>query len=136
MRAKVKQNWKIVGPTIGGFVAWSIICISINTLVFLSFPSFFNEDGTSPFITINISMLALTLVYSLIAGGVNALIADTHHRRHAAVLSLLQLTVGTAVQASYWDLLPVWYHLSFLALLPLGIMAGAEFVRHRKVGPG
>lgn len=132
----MKQTWKIIGPTIGGFVAWSIICISINTLVFLSFPSFFNEDGTSPFIIINIFMLGLTLVYSLIGGGVNALIADTHHRRHAAAQSLLQLAVGTAVQASYWDLLPVWYHLSFLALLPLGIMAGAEFVRHRNAGPG
>ena len=33
------------------------------------------------------------------------------------ILAFVQLAIGIAVEASYWELMPVWYHLLFLALL-------------------
>jgi O-antigen/teichoic acid export membrane protein len=44
-------------------------------------------------------------------------------------LAAIQLAIGVAVQASFWDKMPVWYHLSFLALLAPGILLGARLAR-------
>lgn len=39
------------------------------------------------------------------------------------ILGVLLLVVGIAVQASYWDALPAWWHLTFLlAILPFALL--------------
>jgi hypothetical protein len=41
------------------------------------------------------------------------------------VFAFIQLAVGSAFEASYWDMTPVWYHLVFLALLvPTTVLGG------------
>ena len=41
------------------------------------------------------------------------------------------LAVGIGVQAGSWNLMPVWYHLTFLALLVPGALIGAKLRRGR-----
>ena len=36
---------------------------------------------------------------------------------HEHELTVLQLGIGIFAEVSYWELMPVWYHLVFLALL-------------------
>ena len=49
---------------------------------------------------------------------------------HGVALGLALLAVGIAVQAGYWDVLPIWYHLIFLALLlPMAALGGRLAVR-------
>ena len=40
------------------------------------------------------------------------------------------LVTGIAVQAGVWALMPVWYHLVFLALLVPVCLVGARLVGH------
>ena len=52
----------------------------------------------------------------------------------SAVLGLLLLVVGVGVQAAMWNLMPLWYHLPFLALLLPATLAGAALARRGKMG--
>ena len=44
---------------------------------------------------------------------------------------LALLVVGVIAQVAYWDTLPVWYHLVFLASLIPMAMAGANLITRR-----
>jgi hypothetical protein len=42
-------------------------------------------------------------------------------------LAVLQLLLGIGFEASAWNLMPVWYHLVFLALIiPATVMGGRK----------
>jgi hypothetical protein len=42
---------------------------------------------------------------------------------HAIALGAALLAIGILVQSQYWQLLPVWYHVIFLAgLLPVSLL--------------
>ncbi|MCW5874766.1 MAG: hypothetical protein KIS88_09005 [Anaerolineales bacterium] len=42
------------------------------------------------------------------------------------ILGVVLLLVGIAVQRQYWKLMPLWYHLLFLALLVPTTLFGAS----------
>lgn len=70
--------------------------------------------------------LVLSVVCSLAAGFAAASIAmPTHRVRCALVLSLALLLTGIGVQLDVWNLMPMWYHIIFLALLVPLTLAGA-----------
>lgn len=75
------------------------------------------------------SLLLLMVAYSALLssavgwlaariGGESAFIATL-------VLSVVNLAIGTLVQTIYWAMMPLWYHLLFLALiLPATLLGG------------
>ncbi|MEM7201210.1 MAG: hypothetical protein AAF628_13135 [Planctomycetota bacterium] len=71
--------------------------------------------------------LALSAACSLCAGGVAATIAGGPMAWRAAWITAgLLLATGVAVQAGVWSLMPLWYHLVFLALLVPVTLLGAR----------
>lgn len=72
--------------------------------------------------------LAVLILYSValsaLAGFTTAAVAKTGPMRAVWALAALQLVLGIVAEASAWDLLPVWYHLVFLALLVPATLAG------------
>jgi hypothetical protein len=50
-------------------------------------------------------------------------------------LGLILLGVGMFVQAQYWYLMPLWYHLAFLLLLVPACMIGSRLRRARWPDP-
>jgi hypothetical protein len=60
---------------------------------------------------------------------VTATAARSRPRAHTVALGLVQLTLGIFVQASYWHAIPIWCHLSFLALLLPGNVVGGMLRR-------
>jgi len=69
--------------------------------------------------------VGLSVVCSLVAGLAAAVIAKAKARGAAVGLAVLLLGTGIAVQAGAWDLMPVWYHVTFLVLLvPVTLLGG------------
>ena len=72
-----------------------------------------------------LGVLVLSVVCSFSAGASTAVIAMARAGRAVLVMALLLLISGIAVQASVWSLMPVWYHLTFLALIvPISLVGG------------
>ncbi|MCA9277729.1 MAG: hypothetical protein H6815_02975 [Phycisphaeraceae bacterium] len=71
--------------------------------------------------------LVLSVVCSLAAGIVTTSIARPMHRmRCGIVLSIALLLTGIGVQTGVWNLMPAWYHISFLVLLVPMTLVGAK----------
>ena len=58
-------------------------------------------------------------------------IANPDFTRIGPLAGLALLVVGVIAQVAYWDTLPVWYHLVFLASLIPMAMAGANLITRR-----
>ncbi len=117
----------IIGAVVG-YAVWTAIWLAVNATVFarvreaLAARNAFTETG------LLLGVLALSIACSL-AGGVAAAIAGGESARGAMlVTALLLLATGIFVQAGIWSLMPVWYHLIFLALLVPVTLLGGMFV--------
>jgi len=127
---------RIILGVIVGFVAWSIIWVggdealaslsggwySTNKLNFEK--AAFNKTeytADSVFLLVNL----IRSIFASLLSGFLAAFAANENRRTTMILGILLLIVGIAVQATVWNLLPIWYHLVFLLLLvPVTIAGG------------
>ncbi len=118
---------RIVGAIVG-YVVWTAIWLTVNATVFaeagevIAAGDAFTETGSL------LRLLAYSIACSL-AGGVVAAIAGGKRARGAVLgNAVLLLATGIFVQAGIWSLMPVWYHLIFLALLVPVTLLGGMFV--------
>ncbi len=116
---------------LAGFVLWPVLSLASNAVLAAAVPGAFREDGSTDSVGMLLLILVLSVVFSVIAGYVTALLAREKTKQHALALGLTLLAVGIFVQIQYWDVMPVWYHLSFLALLVPGVLLGARTQRSR-----
>lgn len=111
---------------IGGFVAWTILFLGGNALLAALNPSAFNEDGSTDSLFLLLLTLTLTVCYSIVAGAITARIAKEKRSQCGLVLGLLLLAVGLMVQLQFWNVVPLWYNLAFLAFLVPATWVGAK----------
>jgi hypothetical protein len=118
-----------------GFFAWGLIWFGGETVLSSVWPAFGEhqaafqsaiENGGT--FTANSTMLlthvVLATVVSLIAGFLSALIAG-ENKRAPLILGFLLVGLGLLKAAMSWQLVPVWYHVLFTAvLLPMAIVGG------------
>ncbi len=107
-----------------GFLAWTLLWLTANASLSTAFGARFNADGSTDDRSLLLTILVLSLVISIFAGWLTARVASHSGLRHALGLGIIQLLVGTFVQLQYWDVMPLWYHLGFLALLLPGHVLG------------
>ena len=114
----------VIGIVVG-FAVWSILWLLSNTAVQAAAPSAMPAEGPIDSAGVLMLVLAISVVVSITSGYVAALIARQTAAGTCVVLGLVLLAGGIAVQIQYWDRMPVWYHLSFLALLlPATVLGG------------
>ena len=69
--------------------------------------------------------VAYSAALSLLAGFVTAVVGRDRSPMTAVwILAVLQLALGIGFELSYWNLMPAWYHLLFLALLIPATLGG------------
>ena len=115
---------KFTLAVVAGFATWSVLWVLGNTLLMKLFPASFNEDGMTDSAGLLLLGLGLSVAYSLLSGFLTASLGTT--MSPAYVLAALNLAVGVAMQARYWNQAPLWYHLLFLGLLAPAILLGAR----------
>ncbi len=121
---------RVAVAVIVGYLVWSVLWLGGNTLLFdeaaqvvAAGKTFSDAGGLS-------GLIALSMVCSLAAGASAAALAKKRHRPAVLVMSGLLLATGAAVQYDIGALMPIWYHLTFLALIvPVCVVGGAIITR-------
>ena len=108
-----------------GMVSWSVLWISTNAVLAALFPDIIVPEQYVGHLGMLLTFLIASVAYSIAAGYVTGMVATRDHLKHGLALGIAQLAIGISFQSMYWDLMPVWYHLTFLVLLIPGNLAGA-----------
>ena len=122
------------GAVLAGVVTWSVVWLAANATAVALVPQAFGEDGTTSSTGILVLFLVLSVLASILAGWVTAAVARRPYLGPTLVLGGIQLAIGIGVQMQYWDAMPLWYHLPFLALLVPGNVAGGWIRSLRDAG--
>jgi hypothetical protein len=114
-----------LAATVTGFILWSVLWLSYN--ITLKKLAILPSDLTKPVDNTKALLLLIigSIILSLIAGYSTSVIARSASIVPISLLGLLLLAVGIFVEAQNWGLMPLWYHLTFLALLIPSCFIGA-----------
>jgi hypothetical protein len=106
-----------------GVALWTLLWLGGNAALASLIPHVYRDDGTTGHAGVLGVILLLSGLCSLAAGYVVSALARGRWRGHAIALGAALLAIGVLVQSQYWQLLPVWYHVIFLAgLLPVSLL--------------
>ena len=110
---------------LAGFVLWTILWLGSNAATVAAVPEAFADDGSTSSAGILVLFLVLSAVFSVASGWLAVRLTKGATGQPATILGVLLLLVGIGVQAGYWSVMPIWYHLIFLALLfPAAVFGG------------
>jgi hypothetical protein len=111
-----------------GYALWTIIWLGGNAIIFMDIAELIGRGQAylkpGPYL----GVLALSIFCSLAGGASAAAIAPKRAWSSTIILAALLLLTGIGVQMGVWDMMPLWYHLSFLGLLVPTVLAGGRLV--------
>ncbi len=120
---------------VAGAAVWAVLWIGGTRGGQAAFPDLLRDGQPVTHTGILLSLIGYSAVLSLLAGFVTAAAAGRAPRPAVWALAALQFTLGIIAEVSYWDLMPAWYHLVFLALVvPATVLGG--LLRIQRAGPG
>ncbi|MBX3243264.1 MAG: hypothetical protein KF685_02205 [Acidobacteria bacterium] len=127
---------RIILAVILGFFAWSILWVGSDQVIRSISPEWygshqaaievasFNNEPFESDDTINLISLLRSIIFSMMAGFLTAIIAG-ENKSSTLILGVALLVVGIIFQIFGWNYFPVWYHVLFLVLLvPMTILGG------------
>ncbi len=116
---------RLIASVVAGFVLWSILWLGFNQVLIHMGVVPAQPVGAIDATGVLITLLLGSVIFSIVAGYVAAMIARTSRQTAVLVLGVLLLLVGAFVQWQYRDLMPYWYHIAFLVLLlPMCLIGG------------
>jgi len=108
-----------------GMVLWTVLWLGGNAAVRAALPEAFDAQGLTARGGVLGLIVVLSIVFSIVSGYLTGVLARRREVLHAFVFGVIQLAIGIGVQASVWDQMPLWYHLSFLVMLvPASVFGG------------
>jgi len=123
---------------IAGSLAWTVMWLGSNAALLKLFPGWYGESGRVESLPVLLFIIFRSVVFSVLAGYLTALIARRRELQHTFALGLWQLALGLIATAQFYDAAPLWYHLFFLVLLiPANVLGGQlRMVQKSKVVRG
>ncbi|HNO79236.1 MAG TPA: hypothetical protein PKN33_14385 [Phycisphaerae bacterium] len=116
---------RYISSVVVGFILWTALWLGSNAALQASMPGAFETSGATSNSFVLVGILGIAILVSLVSGYVTMIIAAGKSMTPVAILGIALLAVGIFVQMQYWNVMPIWYHLSFLtALLPCSIIGG------------
>jgi len=106
-------------------VFYAILQLPGNLTLFSLYPAAAEPAFDAPMSYLLLG-LCFSFVYGTFAGFCSAWVAGGDPRRAGVASGTVLLLVGIAVQSAYWDQLPLWWHLVFLAAIVPMAMLGAQ----------
>lgn len=122
---------RAIGAVVAGFVLWTVLYLGSNSLLSIATPESFNPDGSTDSAALLVLILVLSMVYSVVSGWATARIAPAKAFGSSIALGVLLLLVGIGVQMQFWEVMPLWYHLIFLAALIPAVLVGYRVATNR-----
>ena len=117
---------RAIAAVVAGYALWSVLWIGFGATLQSLFPEV--VDPTRPLTNTGVLLayIGFSVVISIASGWLCAAIRKENAMKAVWILAVLLLATGIGFEASYWSLMPVWYHLVFLALLvPATVWGGS-----------
>lgn len=116
---------RAIGAVLAGAVVWAVLWIGGNATLAAALPDVVVAGERLDHVGVLLFLIVYSSALSLLAGFTTAKVRGPSPRTAVWVLAMLQLGLGLFFEISSWDLLPVWYHLIFLALVvPMTVAGG------------
>lgn len=109
-----------------GFILWSVLWVGSNAVLTALSPDWYGEKAKNYDASVLLISLVRSVIFSLIAGFVAALIVGENYGTPIFILGALLFAFGVFVQAQLWKSIPLWYHLAFLILLIPVVLPGGK----------
>lgn len=116
---------RAIVAVVAAFSLWTVLWLGLGAAAPAVVPDL--VDPTQPLTHTGVLLvyLAWAAIISVAAGRLCAVIRRDDPMPAVWALAGLLLLVGIGVEAAYWSMMPVWYHLVFLALLvPATVLGG------------
>ena len=115
-----------------GLLVWVAVATLLNFILRAAIPGYRAEELTMSFSLIaQVSRLALGLASTAAAAAATAVLSRGSIGA-CLTLGCILLALFVPVHVSLWQKFPVWYHLFFLASLPLGAYVVGQLVASRR----
>ncbi len=109
-------------------VFWGVLLIPGNLILTNLYPQAL-QTPPAPLDYLLLALLA-SFLYGIFAGYCSAWCAGDRARQSGLWSGIALLIVGIAVQTASWSLLPVWWHLIFLAaIVPMALIGARLRIR-------
>lgn len=116
---------RTIGAVAAGAAVWAALWIGLNAILPTVLPGIVVPGERLDHVGVLLLLMAYSVVLSIVAGYTTAAVERGDVMRAVKVLAGLQLTFGIIAEVTAWGLLPVWYHLAFLALIvPATLLGG------------
>lgn len=116
---------RVAAAVIAGEIAWTVPWLALGLALKAAMPGSFEPDGATTSVGILFILVAGSAGCSIIGGWTTAFVARERARLAVRMFAGVQVAIGIAIQAAWWDRLPPWYHLAFLILLvPATLLGG------------
>ncbi len=109
---------------LAGVLIWTVFWLAGIAAIGAMFPQHIQAGEPLTHNGILLLILVFSVVLSVLAGYITGRMAGRRPVLYAFWLGLVQLGLGIYFQSLAWELMPLWYHASFLALLIPGNLAG------------
>lgn len=116
---------RVVVAVLAGAIVWAVLWIGGTQAAQAAFPAQLTPTQPITHTGALLGLILYSVVLSLLAGFVAAVVGRAQAVTAVWALAILQLVLGIGFEVSAWHLMPVWYHLVFLALIvPATVMGG------------
>lgn len=119
---------------LAGAVVWAVLWISFTQGAQRALPEILRPEQPITHAGALLAFIAVSAALSVLAGFVTAAAGGKQPMAAVWALAVLQLTLGIIAETSYWSLMPVWYHLVFLALIVPATVYGGALQLGRRTG--
>lgn len=119
---------RMIGAVVAGAVVWAALWLGMNAVLPSMLPDAVVPGQPLGDVAVLLFLIAYSVALSVLAGYTAAAVARS--MTAVKVLAGLQLLLGVVAEAASWELLPIWYHLVFLALIvPATLLGGSLRIR-------
>lgn len=117
-----------IGAVVAGILAWTVVVTILNLGLRHGWPAYAAVEKA---MTFSLAMMAARLAISALSSSASGYVAAWigRDRWSALVAGVLIMLLFLPVHVQIWDRFPIWYHLTFLASLPLLSWLGGRLPR-------
>ena len=131
----MKKTLRVMAAVLAGAATWAVLWNLGTRIAQAALPGLLQPEEPITHAGVLLAYVGYSVCLSLLAGFITARTAGRQPMPAVWALATLQLALGLYFEISYWSMLPVWYHLVFLALIvPATVFGGSRRPLDRPAG--